>query len=40
MRLPTFARRDALKLLAAASLSWPALAQAQQPGGQPPAAPA
>jgi glucans biosynthesis protein len=40
MRLPSFARRDALKLIAAAGLSWPALAQAQQPGGQPPAQPA
>ncbi len=40
MRLPTFARRDALKLIAAAGLSWPALAQAQQPGAQPPAQPA
>jgi len=39
MRLPTFARRDALKLLAAAGLSWPALAQAQQPGAQPAAPP-
>jgi glucans biosynthesis protein len=39
MRLPTFARRDALKLIAAAGVSWPALAQAQQPpAGQPPAA--
>lgn len=31
MRLPTFARRDALKLIAAAGLSWPSLAAAQQP---------
>jgi glucans biosynthesis protein len=40
MRLPTFARRDALKLIAAAGLAWPALAQAQQPqNGQQPAQP-
>ena len=38
MRLPSFARRDALKLIAAAGLAWPALAQAQQPqNGQQPA---
>ncbi|QCK84651.1 glucan biosynthesis protein G [Phreatobacter aquaticus] len=37
MTLPIFDRRDALKVLAAAGIGWPSLAQAQAPATQPPA---
>jgi glucans biosynthesis protein len=37
MTLPIFDRRDALRVLAAAGIGWPTLAQAQAPSGQAPA---